>query len=88
MFKWYWPILKGFINFLLILLLGKDFIFDIAVYLQAAIMLLWKFVYTFSLFFFFFLNVDFSAFLHKEDLNYMFKEKQFLVPVSDAACFQ
>ena len=54
MLIWYWPILNGFINFLLILLLGKDFFFDIAVYLQTAIMLLCKFVYTFSLFFSFF----------------------------------
>ena len=88
MLIWYWPILNGFINFLLILLLGKDFFFDIAVYLQTAIMLLCKFVYTFSPFFSFFFNVDFSAFLHKKDLNYMFKEKQLLVPVSDVACFQ
>ena len=46
---------NGFIYYLVILLLGENFIFDKAVYLQNIIMLLYKFIYTFSNFWIFFL---------------------------------
>ena len=66
--------LKRFYLFSGHIALGKDSVFNKAVYLQTATMLLYKFVFTFSHFSFFFLfNIYFSALLRKEDLNYMSK---------------
>ena len=45
---------KRFYQFSTHIAVRERFFFDIAVYLQTAIMLLFKFVYTFSLFFSFF----------------------------------